>query len=205
MGRYISPPVTSIVNSASGVVAHVENNSLSVINHGHSDQGVAHFHIEGLGAGTYTYILIDLSDTTNYPHDYTSVLHIDWLKFEVDASATGDYIVSWGVVENVDATDGDYYIIDHISGSRTAGNSLEDFYDFSGAGWLMDSTKFVTGHKSLNDAIFQTDVNLPTTLSPGAAATPPGDGDMIMQAVVAAGTIDLICTVGYHTHSPAHP
>lgn len=197
-------PAATIIKDVLGHKANVEDGNLDVLQHGHSDSGVAHFHLEGLGAGTYTYILIDLSDTTNYPHDYTSILHVDWIAWEVDSDVSGDYIVSWGVVENVDATDGDYYIIHHVSGSRTAGNSLEDFYNFTGSGWLMDSTKFATGHKSLNDVIFQTDVNLPTTLSPGAAATPPGAGDMIMQVVVAAGTVDVICTVGYHTHSPDH-
>jgi hypothetical protein len=198
-------PSATIIKDELGHRANVEDGNLDVLQHAHSDAGVAHFHLEGItGAATYTYLIIDLSDTTNYPHDYTSVIHIDWIKFEVASDVTGDYLITWGVVENVDATDGDYYIIDHISGSRIAGNSVKGFYEFNGAGWTMDSARMATGHTSLNDVTFQTDVNLPTTLSPGVAATPPGDGDLIMQVVLAAGTIDVICTVGYHTHSPDH-
>ena len=205
MGRYLSSNPVTIVDRDSGETSFVEHGSLSVVQHAHEDNGVAHFYVTGLTAATYNYILIDLSDTTNYPHDNTSEIHIDWLKYEIDSDVSGDYLISWGVLDSVDATDGDYYVFEHVSGSRTAGNSITDFYEYGGAGPEVTVSKLATGHSSLNDVAFQTDVDLPSTLSPAAADTPSGDGDLAQRITVNAGTIDVVVTIGYHTHSTEHP
>lgn len=194
------------ITDGDGTIAAIENQSLSVIQHAHSDNGVAHFYATGLTSGTHDFIVVDLSDTTNYPHDYSaSEVHIDWIKYEIDSDNTGVYIIGWGFLENVDDTNGDLHIVDHISGSKSVGNSMLGYYNYTAAGPQGNLSKVVTGHKAINDVAFQTDVNLPTTLSPGAATTPSGDGDFILRNVQTAGTIDIVLTIGYHTHSSTHP
>ena len=114
------------------------------------------------------------------------------------------YMVGWGFLDNVDATNGDFFHFHHIVGTRTAGLLQESSLIMSPNGWVGNG-QHATGHKSLNDAAFQTDVNLASTLDSGVADTPSGDGDIVLRAMVTAGTIDITISVGYHTHSPTHP
>ena len=75
----------------------------NVINHSHIDQGATHMHVDGLGAGTTRYLLVDISDTTNYPHANTTYIHLEWFEVEVDGSAAAEYQVNLGFIENVDS------------------------------------------------------------------------------------------------------
>ena len=193
-----------LIDPYTGTAIKVENGHLSVIAHGHEDAGVAHFHVEGLTVATYRYILIDRSDTTNYPHANDLELHLEWLQVEVDANNTGEYTLNFGFLENVDATDGDRYIWDHISGNKTAGNSQEIYKFFGPDGPKMASTRLATHAVSLNDVNYQTDVNLPSTLDPSTADTPSGNGDVVLEIIVAAGEINAHVTLGYHSHGVDH-
>jgi hypothetical protein len=171
-----------------------------IVQHAHIDSGATHFHLAGLGIATTRYILIDISDTTNYPHSNTTYAHVEWVQLEVDGSAAAAYTVNFGFLENVDTDNGDRYVVKHWSGTRTAGQSIRQLDNLYPNGWRMRSGSLATHAISLNDANYQTDVNLPTTLSPGAAATAPGDGDVILEVIVTAGTIDIAVELGYHSH-----
>lgn len=171
-----------------------------VVQHAHIDSGAIHFHLAGLGVATTRYILIDISDTTNYPHNNTDYAHIEWIELEVDGSAAAAYTVNLGFLENVDADNGDRYIVKHWSGTRTAGQSIRQLDNLYPNGWRMRSENLATHAISLNDANYQTDVNLPSTLSPGVADTPSGNSDVILEIDVTAGTIDIAFEIGYHSH-----
>ena len=173
---------------------------LDVVQHTHPDTGAVHFHIDGLTTGTTRYILVDLSDTTNYPHVNTTYAHLEWLQIEVDGTNAAEYKVYIGFLENVDATDGDRYIVKHVSGSRTAGQSIRMFDNFAPNGHRMRSESTATHMISLNDTNYQTDVNLPSTLDPSTSDTPSGSGDVILEIVVSAGTIDASIDLSYHSH-----
>lgn len=194
-----------ISDKTSGETANVEHGSVSTIEHGHSDQGTFHFYASAVTAST-DYIVIDLSNTTNYPHDYTSIVHIDWVCWDIDATTTpaAAYMVMFGYLDNVDATNGDLFAYHHISGTRTTGLLQEDCIIISPNGWLGNG-QHVTGHSSIDDVAFQTDVNLGSTRDPGTADTPSGDGDIATRIIITAGTIDYVLSGGYHTHSPTHP
>lgn len=194
-----------IADETSGETANVEHGSVSTIEHSHADQGTFHFYAPGVDAST-DYILIDLSDTTNYPHDNTTIIHLDWICWDIDASTTpaAAYMVGWGYLDNVDATNGDFFRFHHIAGTRTTGLLQEDCIIINPNGWIGNG-QHVTGHTSIDDVGFQTDVNLGSTLDPGTADTPSGDGDIATRSTVTAGTIDITLSGGYHTHSPTHP
>jgi len=194
-----------IADETSGETANVEHGSVSVIEHSHADQGTFHFYAAAVAAST-DYILIDLSDTTNYPHDNTTIVHLDWICWDIDATTTpaAAYLVGWGYLDNVDATNGDFFNYHHIAGTRTTGLLQEDCMIVNPNGWLGNG-QHVTGHSSVDDVAFQTDVNLGSTLDPGTADTPSGNGDVAVRTTVTAGTIDLVLSGGYHTHSATHP
>lgn len=192
---------TQLVDAITGdPVAINTEGRIEIIQHPHQGFGTLHFHVEGLTAGTYRFILIDISDTTNYPHINTSNAHLDWFEIQVDADVNGDYAINLGFVENVDATAGDKYITKHWSGTKSAGNQLLESFSPFPNGWRMISSKVATHDITLNDTNYQTDVNLPSTLDPATADTPAGSGDVILEIVVNAGEINFSLDVGYHSH-----
>ena len=150
---------------------------------------------------TQDFIIIDLSDTTNYPHVNTGYIHIDYFSITVDAATNADYIINFGYLENVDGTNGDFYEIFHFSGSKTVGNQLQSEKNFAPNGPKLRSASVVTSDKSLNDVAFQTDVNLASTLDVTTADTPSGNGDLVMRVVLTGGVIDIEVALGYHTHA----
>jgi len=180
-------------------VSGEEKFCLDVIQHAHEGNGMIHFVKDGILA-TQDLILIDISDTDNYPHLETGFAHIAWFNFQVDASSDADYIIQIGFLENVDDTNGDFSELFRVSGTRKAGNNKAGFFPMSPQGPSTSSGKLATSIKSLNDTAFQTDVNLASTLDPGTADTPSGDGDMVARVTIAAGTINLNVQVGYHGH-----
>lgn len=177
-----------------------ENGRIAVVQHAHPDTGAIHFHIDGLTVGTYRFILIDISDITNYPHANTTYAHVEWVEIQVDSNNTGAYSVSLGFLENVNGDNGDRYIIKHWSGSKTVGNQLLIFEHMVPAGWRMQSGRILTHAISVNDANYQTDVNLPSSIDPSAPDTPSGDGDVITEIIVTAGEINIAIDIGYHSH-----
>lgn len=60
---------------------------------------------EAVAAST-PYVLVDLSDTTNFPHNLTSGLHLLGLVLSAEKASDGVYDVWVGVVTENDATDG---------------------------------------------------------------------------------------------------
>lgn len=187
-----------------GTIVAVENQALTTVAHAHPDSGNFHFEVD-LSAGTTRYIMIDLSDTTLWPHDNTTLIHIDWIDIHIDSDNTGDYVISQIFLDNVDATDGDAYTFHKSSGDKTAGNNIDEEMQLAPDGWILLPERLATSVTSLNDTNYQTDVNMATLLDPATVDTPPGSGDYILEAVVNAGNIRIVVSGGYHTHSATHP
>lgn len=170
-----------------------------VTQHAHPDNGWVHFHSGDITA-SQDFILVDISDTTNYPHTLTTYCHLEWLRLEVDSSNTGDYTVEVGFLNNVDGTDGDFYSISNVNGSKQAGNTKEVSYPFYPNGPRCTIGSTVSSDSSLNDTAFQTDVNLASTVDPSTADVPSGTGDLVLRVTRNAGTIVVAVDISYHTH-----
>jgi len=171
-----------------------------VIRHAHEEGGMINFASGDISA-SQDFQLIDLSDTTNYPHTNTSWAHIAWINVDIDSDNSGDYTIEFGFLDSVDGTNGDFYPFGKISGSKTAGNSKTGFWAMLPEGPKCRVESVAASNVSLNDVAFQTDVNLATTLSPGATASPSGNGDIVMRVVRNAGTIVINVQLYYHTHA----
>lgn len=184
------------------VRVHCEKSTgaIKVSEHSVVGNGAFHMHIDSITAGTTRYIVIDISDTTNYPHTETDYPHLEWIQMAVDGNATADYVISVGFLDDVDATNADSYMMKHWSGTKTAGRSFREHLVFAPNGWKMSPEFIATSDVTLNDTNYQTDVNLPSTIDPGTSDTPSGSGDMILEVVVAAGEISLSLEGGYHSH-----
>lgn len=171
-----------------------------VVQHAHVGQATLHFTVEGLEVGIHRFILIDISDTANYPHINTDYVHIEWLHTEIDGNNQADYTSCIGFLKNVDASNGDRYALSCVSGTKTAGQSIRLFENYYPNGYRLRSESIVTSNISLNDTAYQTDVNLKSTLNPITADTPAGNGDVILEIVVNAGVVNANIDLGYHTH-----
>jgi len=142
-------------------------------------------------------MIIDLSDTTNWPHTNTG--HIDILfiagNIAPDATYAGD--IRMGFLTNVDATNGDFNGVSEIHmDKKTNQNVFTLFIPFGG---ISLETDHWFGPTTANSTLFQTDVDL---LGPDANTSyPSGNGDFVMIIGRTAGEVSIGLTVGYVTRA----
>jgi len=181
------------------------NGHLDVVQHAHPDSVYVHFDYAFTGGTSLDFILIDLSDTTNYHHTNTGYIHLEELFINVDADTNASYQVTVGWLENVDATDGDLYEITHLYGTKAVGQQKEIIRKFYPNGPKCSSSYAVTSDITLNDTAFQTDVNMRTTLDPTTADTPSGSGDLILRVNAGAGgantDFNVEVNLSFHSHA----
>lgn len=189
--------ITDIANS-NDMTVNSEGRG-DVVQHAHPNNGFIHFESASLSA-SQDFILIDISDTVNYPHTLTDYVHLEWLRIHTDATAlTADYSIEVGFLENVDATDGDFHALYDLSGAINLGTSKDVQFNFYPNGARCQASS-VANNPTLNDTAFQTDVNLASTLDPTTADTPSGDGDLVLRLSHTAGNIIIGVEASYHTH-----
>lgn len=183
----------------------VEDDVLSTIEHAHGSRGQVHFHVENISAD-YRCILVDLSDSTNWPHTETSVVHIEDIDAQVDSSGTAEWDLELIFLEDCSASDCDSIMFWGASGSKSTGNNLETFIPWGNRGpELKTGTDGVISSMLTNDdTTYQTDVKLCDVRTPAAANTYPGNGDLIIYVNWIAGSFDLNLNITYHTHSATH-
>jgi hypothetical protein len=158
---------------------------------------VDYIHLDAEDVATETaFMLVDLSDTTNWPHGETGHLHIDVvdIMFNPDESFGGD--IQLGFLANVDADNGDLHVL------HTWHFDLDRATMMDHLSWQFIQPAAQTAHTFgpivADSTLFQTDVNLQGP--DGAVSYPSGDGDLVMRIARAAGTIDVSITVGYVSH-----
>ncbi len=153
-------------------------------------------------------VVIDLSDTTNWPHTETGQINISSIRFEFDKTAASTATVKLGVVNEIDAS----------TGSVTWFYSKENTLNVSNTGIesLISPTPtlirlrvnpngpqtdgltpyILSNDKTSGSTTYQTDVGLP---SPVNNSTLPGFGDLIMSVVNGASAITINLEIQYHT------
>lgn len=161
---------------------------------GHRETWFIHLDAENVQAAT-GYLLIDLSDATNWPHTDTDHIILEWLTINInpDGSFAGD--VELGFLSAVDGDNGDFNVIHDLHLDRKASEILATFMhdnhglDLELANWF--------GPTTANDTTWQTDVNIQGP--DGASSYPSGDGDFVMKINRTAGAVDIGISVGYTT------
>lgn len=193
--------MTSVILPETGSVN--SEGRMDVVQHSHPYNGWIQADFDLAASLTQDFIILDISDTTNYPHDDTGYIHIEYFAITIDAATNAAYTIEFGYLENVDGTDGDFHEVFHFSGTKSTGNQLLVDKSFAPNGPQLTSARAVSSDKSLNDTAFQTDVNLASTLDPSTADTPSGDRDMVMRVVLTGGDINVSVNMSYHTHAAA--
>ena len=157
---------------------------------------IVHISVDDIDATT-GYMLVDLSDITNWPHTPTGHIDLLYLAVDIDPDATFQGDVRIGFLSNVDATNGDFHVILDFHLDKKA-EPIETFLNFGSFEMTLDTDHFF-GPVVANDTTWQTDVSLRGP--DGNTSFPAGDGDMVCKVTRTAGEVSLGITVGYETYA----
>jgi len=162
---------------------------------GHVDIEVVHIDVDI--SATQGFMIIDLSDTTNWPHTSTGHIDIAYILINVNPTATFAGDIELGFLTNVDATDGDFNGIYEIHMDKKQ-DSVNEMMNFGAFEMSLESAHWF-GPISADDTNWQTDLNLQGP--DGTTAFPAGNGDLVMLISVTTSEVAVGLTIGYRTHT----
>lgn len=172
---------------------------------------LVHYQFSVAAAITTNTVIIDLSDTSGWPHKDTGELNIDYYRFDIDRVATSSTSIKLGVLNYVNSSTGSvtWFAIygSSLNVSNTSQLTQTNFLPASikcrvNTGLTPDTTGFTpfifSNDKTSGSTLFQTDVVLP---SPNGNIF-PGVGDIILQVVNGGASTALInADILYHSNS----
>jgi hypothetical protein len=137
------------------------------------------------------YVLIDLSDSTNFPHSETGRVRLYSLTISgslAGAAGAGKGYLYFGVVTEVDGSNGSvdwFYVLDLQVYDNADDDSIRidtQKHWWGGLDLEVDVTaessdNLITATTDTGDTVWQTDVSL---TSPYDADSPPGQGDVVV-------------------------
>lgn len=142
------------------------------------------------------FMLVDLSDTVNWPHSNTGHIDLYYFIIDIDPDATFQGDVLLGFLGNVDGANGDFHTIFAHHLDKKA-EPLVSFMNFNSFEMTLDMDHWF-GPITANDATWQTDVNLRGP--DGNTSFPAGDGDLVCKVTRTAGEVSVAVTIGYETY-----
>lgn len=147
-------------------------------------------------AATTGYVLIDVSDTVNFPHKRTGTIHLTEYQISINPTSTFVGQILLGFLEEVDDTDGSFKPIICWKLEKQSIPVVDGMSFYNGA-LIADVDHFlVPGNPA--DATWQTDTPLASPLDNVAPfTTVPGAGDMVMKIVRTAGEVNVGVTLRY--------
>ena len=176
-----------------------DNRKSQFVVSGFTDTDIVHFDVQNVQTQT-AYMLIDLSDITNWPHVNIGHIVIEYIIIEIDPDPT-TYLgeIKLGFLENVDATNGDFHQIIDLD-MRRKSELLVEVLDFGSHG-LDLRTNHWFGPTTANSVLFQT--TGADIVGPDGNSFPSGEGDFVMIIEASAGAVDVSLTIGYETVDPS--
>lgn len=179
-----------------GVVTTVTNEGVTSISTvpGNIDIEVIHLDAEDIVL-TEGFMLIDLSDTTNWPHTATGHIDVLFITITTDPTSTFSGDIALGFLTNVGVANGDFNEFFEIHMEKKPEPDI--FVINYGAFGIALETDHFFGPITANDTTWQTDVSLQGP--DGATSYPSGAGDMVMLISRTAGDISVSITIGYRT------
>lgn len=160
------------------------------------------FHVSmhtGTTAADKMFMLVDLSDTTNWPHTDTGSIDVGYVHVAIacDNAFTGEIVL--GFLSDVDDTNGDFNHIICWSFTLKNDTHVVDSSTFGSLGHFECSVDNFFGEVTANSTLLQTDVSL--TGPDGNTSYPSGNGDLVLFCDVPAGNVEVAVNITYHTGS----
>lgn len=176
---------------------------------GHGNTKFAFLRDEDL-AVTKAFVLIDLSDTTNFPHTLTGRIRLYSLTITTEKEADGEYRIFIGCITEVDATNGStswIQIIDLKVLENPTDSTDRQVMQFSWPGGIdleVVSEAFVnvvSAEGQSGNVAWRTDTPLDSPF--GATASAPGAGDLVVyvEETDDVGTISFSILAEYITEA----
>ena len=179
-----------------GSISTVTNEGITSLSQvpGNFDVEVIHLDAEDISTTT-GFMLVDLSDTTNWPHTDTGHIDILFIIISTDPTTNFSGDIELGFLSNVDGTNGD---LNEVIELHLEKKPEPDIFEINyGSFGVALETDHLFGPITANDTIWQTDVNLQGP--DGNTSFPSGNGDLVMKITRSAGDISVSITVGYRT------
>jgi hypothetical protein len=170
-------------------------------------------------ADSTAYVLVDKSDTANFPHNETNFINVLGLNASVETHGDGIFDTWLGVITEVDATNGTAKWFDALHcenrDNPTDDTGHFDFErDYTRGGAAPDgicckvntdeSTPYLGSNLTQEgNTNWQTDVGLASIAGAAGGSTgKPGAGDIVMwvEEVTNGGTLDFCITLTYEDH-----
>jgi len=157
------------------------------------------------------FVLVDLSDTSNFPHNDSQVGKLRLYRIEVDVEkdTSGSAILYIGVVTEVDTSNGSTEWLDAIPlQTDRDGDNNEDWRhivrEYYGLDLEVDTGNdtlynVVTSSGHSGEGTWQTDVSLDSPV--GDTQSAPGEGDLVAYLDHTAGNIYMAVKVFYRTEA----
>jgi len=176
---------------------------------------LAMFQIEAVAAST-GYVLVDLSDTTNYPHSGTNAIILKSLALEAEKKTGGGGFDIWvGVINEVDATNGSTNWI-HVWHLETDVDATDNTRYISKKVYFSDLDLEVDADTAASEALryivsnighdgdttWQNDTGLASPIgASGQTYGKPGAGDLVVyvEETADSGTLDFCISAEYDT------
>ena len=153
-------------------------------------------------ATTTYYGLVDLSDTTNFPHDHTNRLDMSFIRLSVDKAATAKGSVSFCIVTRIDGTSADLVCFANGSFTENDTPSIEINVNLA-------PIQVKTNIENERLARFKTNAVIlgVTAINTGVTLTGPGTnfipavGDCVVRVITTTGgNMNFVAAVNYHAH-----
>lgn len=149
---------------------------------------------------TTWYGIIDLSDTTNFPHEHTGALHFSVNRIHIDKSASARGSLSFGIVTTINATSSSITQIGGIGFTEKDVTVVESIINFAPmqmkANVVAGALPYIKGNTTLTGI---TAVNTSITLPPFNFT--PGVGDLVLMVnTTATANLNFGVGFGYHSH-----
>ena len=145
--------------------------------------------------------LIDLSDTTNFPHDRVGRVDITNAYFSIDrdSSATGSARI--GVITRIDGTDADVFYVAGVTFEKSDERNIIRDRKYSPSQLkcsVVDGSlnRILTGFSETGITAINTGVALDSPI--GSATVTPAVGDIVVVCKRGAGTFNASVSVTYH-------
>lgn len=181
-----------------------EEDRSGTVAHSHSSTGYLHMHHEYTAPTALSILLIDLSDTSTWPHVSDSYWHLDILQMRIDAENNALWVISLWLLEDLTSTDCTKTMVWKNSGSKAIGNSIDITERLFPYGPVGDSSKLLSSMRVENSSDYNLSTLLRSLASIDTPAAYPGNGDLVVDISVSDADIDLQMNIGYHTHDQFH-
>ena len=159
-------------------------------------------HDDAVGTGNTDWILVDLDDTVNFPHDDSGRIDISAINVHLaqdSGNPEGEFEI--GVITRIDGVDSDICWAFAVDFNLPVNIDIREDFNFAPSQLKFevsggDTTRIISDYKVLNDSSINTGVSMNSPR--GAGTVTPAVGDIVLRVTNGAGVLKMFCGVMYH-------